>query len=92
MRFVRPDGGSLRLVYGAPSLPAPRYDLALLAPQLLGAAAHEVDAAPEEGPSDAQTAREGRAFDERVFWIVLVAAVVVLAFVLVRLLRTPVAS
>jgi hypothetical protein len=92
LRFVRPADGPLRLLYGAPSLAAPRYDLALLAPRLLGTAAHEVAAGPEPGPTDHERATEARAFDERVLWAVLLAAIVALGLVLARVLRTPAPS
>jgi hypothetical protein len=46
LRFFAPAGGGLRLLYGRDDLEPPRYDLALLAPTLMGAAATEVTAGP----------------------------------------------
>jgi hypothetical protein len=87
LRFVRASGLEPVLAYGASGLAAPRYDLALLAPRILGATAHEVDPSPERtnagGPADerADTA------DRRIFWGVLATAIVVLLVVLARLVR-----
>src|SRR5260370_38763233 len=39
LRFFRESGASLRLAYGRVDLTPPRYDLALLAPQVFGTAA-----------------------------------------------------
>ena len=85
LRFFRPDGGALTLVYGAPDLPAPRYDLQLLAPRVLGASALEAFPATEEttGTTDAKS-RETRK-QVLVFWGALVLTVLVLVVVIVRL-------
>ena len=81
IRFFRP-AEALRLVYGKSDLPAPRYDLALLAPAVMGGAAREASASPEEGsrtePADL--------LSPRVFWIGLGAAVLVLLALIVRLM------
>lgn len=84
LRFFNPAGGRLVLLYGQPALPPPRYDLALLAPRLLGEAAHEITLGPEprEGPRP-DSAATGR----KIFWGSLVGAVLVLLLVLARLLR-----
>jgi hypothetical protein len=84
LRFFNPGEGPLTLLYGQPGLAAPRYDLALLAPRLLGEAAHETTLGPEarQGP-EPDAAATGR----KIFWGALVAAVVVLLLVLGRLLR-----
>lgn len=55
LRFYRDKGAKLTLAYGRDDLAAPRYDLALLAPQLLGVSATDVSASdaaprPEPGP------------------------------------------
>lgn len=82
LRFVRPADVELTLLYGHPELDAPRYDLALLAPRVLGAPAEEVAAGPErEVPVPAPNP-----LPTRVFWGVLVAAVVVLLALVVRLI------
>jgi hypothetical protein len=70
-------------------LSLPRYDLALLAPRLLGAGVQEVVAAPEHGLPDHQQVADERDQQERLLWAVLVGAIVVLGGVLVRLLRMP---
>ena len=46
LRFFHAGGASLRMVYGRDDLQPPQYDLALLAPRVMGARAREVDAAP----------------------------------------------
>ncbi len=87
LRFVRASGVEPVLAYGAPGLPAPRYDLSLLAPRILGASAHETDPLPE-GPAGGAAAEErGDAAGRHVFWGVLAVAVLVLLVVLARLLR-----
>lgn len=85
VRFFHPGGG-LRLLYGQPGLAAPRYDLGLLAPRLLGEAAREIALAPPTGPA----AAAGRdALPRKAFWGVLGLAVVALLLLLGRLLREP---
>ena len=80
LRFFHP-GPELRLLHGADGLASPRYDLALLAPRLRAAPAHEValGAAPPPPPRrpSARTA----------FWIVLGGAVVGLLALVARLVR-----
>lgn len=75
-------GEPLVLFYGDPSLSAPRYDLALLAPRLVGAAAHELELGPEHEVGDAPGSRH-----RLWFWGALVVAVVGLLALVVRLLR-----
>ncbi len=88
LRFFRPDEEELTLLYGDPTLGAPRYDLALLVPRLVGASAHEVVADPEgAAPPAAPTAAP--ALDERLFWAALVLAVVVLVAMVARLVARP---
>ena len=62
----------------------PQYDLALIAPQLTGAAALEVMPAPEE-----TTAPESPSMlmSPQIFWGVLSVAVLVLIALVVRLVR-----
>lgn len=74
-------GRELTLVYGDPRLETPRYDLELLAPRLVGAAAFEIKAGPEEA-TGAQGGERGR----WVFWGALVAVVLLLLGLLARLL------
>jgi hypothetical protein len=83
LRFFYP-AKPVKLLYGQPGLPPPRYDLALLAPRLLGEAAHEIALAPETGTS---AEPDPAAAGKKIFWGALVAAVVVLLLLLGRLLR-----
>ncbi len=85
LRFFRGPETMLRLAYGQPELAAPSYDLALLAPRLLGVSAMEVAAGAEPAESGAPPASP---LSPQVFWAVVVAAVVVLVFLIVRLLRS----
>jgi hypothetical protein len=81
-RFYQPAGAALRLVYGREDLTAPRYDLALLAPQVMGAAATEIAAAPA---TEVERASGATFVSPRLFWIVLGVAVVVLLGLIARL-------
>lgn len=82
LRFYRPAGAALRLVYGRNDLAAPRYDLALLAPQVIGVEAQELTAAAESGSGG----RARTAFiSQRTFWIFLCIAVLVLLGMIVKL-------
>src|SRR5207249_4003027 len=75
LRLYRNRGASLRLAYGRADLSAPRYDLALLAPQLLGVPATEMTPGSEQpGPAAAAAAT----IAPRMFWGALSVAVVVL--------------
>lgn len=85
LRFYRPDAAPLRLVYGRDDLDAPNYDLALLAPQVMGAEAHETAAAPPDAPSV-----PGATFiSPRVFWAFLAGSVLVLLALVARLISRP---
>lgn len=84
LRFFRGTDEPLSLIYGNADAAVPRYDLALLAPRLVGAAAFEVWPGPENGA--AEGGQHG-ATATRLFWGALVAAVVVLLVVLARLLK-----
>ena len=85
LRFFREADAPLTLLYGNPAATAPRYDLALLAPRLVGAPAHEVWPGPEGAPQDAGSRTLS---PTRIFWAALVGAVVVLVVLLARLLRS----
>ena len=85
MRFFREKDASLRLAYGRSDLDPPRYDLALLAPQLMGAAAADVAAAAEERTGAASATAE--LVSPRLFWGLLIVAVLVLLAMIVRLAR-----
>ena len=82
LRFVRPSGAT-RLVYGS-SIDMPRYDLALLASAVLGAAVTDVTMAPEAATT---TPAAESLISPRTFWIILIAAVIALLGVLAALLR-----
>lgn len=82
LRFFCEGPGELSLLYGTQDLPAPRYDLALLAPRLVGAAALEIIPGPEAAPA-AQTG----AMPVRIFWVVLILAALALLVLIVRLVR-----
>lgn len=77
-------GGPLRLVYGRDDLQPPQYDLALLAPRVMGARASEIAAAP--AATAASAARPSFA-SPQTFWIVLTGAVLILLALIVKLIR-----
>lgn len=85
LRFFREKDSSLRLAYGRSDLDPPRYDLALLAPQLMGVAAADVAAAAEERTGAASATAE--LVSPRLFWGLLIVAVLVLLAMIVRLAR-----
>src|SRR5207237_5936764 len=72
----------LTLLYGRSDLGPPRYDLALLAPRLLGAPAQDVAADAERGPMNVTGVTP-----TIVFWCALTLAVLVLLVLIARLLR-----
>jgi hypothetical protein len=87
LRFFTPaaaENRRLELLYGQPALAAPRYDLSLLAPRLLGESAHEIalGAEPRRNPEP-----DPAALEKKIFWGALVGAVLVLLLILARLLR-----
>jgi hypothetical protein len=84
LRFYRRPDTSLTLAYGRDDLSAPRYDLALLAPQVLGVEAQELAAAPA-APGTSGTRAEF--ISHRTFWIFLSSAVLVLLGLIVRLAK-----
>jgi hypothetical protein len=84
LRFYAPAGESLRLVYGRGDLYAPKYDLALLAPQVMGAAATELGAA---APSATAPPEDRQFISRTLFWSLLGGAVIVLLALIVRLVR-----
>jgi len=84
LRFFGAPGESLTLHYGQPDLQPPRYDLALLATRLVGAAAHELALPPEAVPPPAPA---GASTQARLFWGVLVLAVGAFLALIVRLMK-----
>jgi hypothetical protein len=85
VRFVRSDASPLTLYYGDESVSAPRYDLALLRPYLVDAPATEIAPGPERRHA-APVAPASLSM--RLFWGVLVGAVLVLLVLIARLLRS----
>lgn len=82
LRFYRSDR-PLRIAYGRDDLSIPQYDLALLAPQVMGASALEIaPLAPGAKPSSAAPL-----ISARYFWIGLGAAVIVLLAIIAKLVR-----
>jgi Protein of unknown function (DUF3999) len=83
LRFYHPAEASVRLLYGRDDLQAPQYDLALLAPRVMGAAASDVRAGAAAGAAAPPSAF----VSPRIFWIILSVAVLVLLGLIVRLVR-----
>jgi hypothetical protein len=85
LRLFRENGMALRVAYGRKDLARPQYDLALLAPQVLGTPAVDVSLQPESpaGPRSTTSA----VVSPRLFWAALAIAVVVLLGLIARLLR-----
>jgi hypothetical protein len=84
LRFYHP-GTPLRLVYGNDDLAPPQYDLALLAPYVMGAEAQEVAAAAPDASRSAPS--RPSIVSPRMFWMGLGLAVLVLLALIARLLR-----
>jgi hypothetical protein len=85
LRFYRPASTDLRLVYGRNDLSAPQYDLALLAPMVMGAEAGEITAGTESASTAA--AQAASLVSPGLFWAFLGTAILVLGAVLFRLVR-----
>jgi len=84
LRFFRSASVTLRLLYGDDRVAPPSYDLALLAPRVLGAPAIAVSVAPEGGVA---AHAPDSLIAPRVFWTLIVLAVVALLAILRSLLR-----
>jgi hypothetical protein len=84
LRFIRRSDDDLWLMCGQDRLAAPRYDLALLAPRVLGARVPEVGLS--EVTEELPTITRGR-IGTFVFWGALVLVLVVLLGLVARLLR-----
>lgn len=80
LRFYN-SGAPLALLYGNAQAAPPQYDLALLAPRVLGEPARDLMLA-----TTATARAESTATDVKIFWIALIAATLVLIGVLVRLI------
>ena len=84
VRFYRPEGEALRLVYGNRDATAPQYDLSLAAPETLSAPAQEIAPGPE---TELHAARTPALVSPRVFWTLLIVAILVLLGLIARLAR-----
>ena len=85
LRLFRQRDAALRLAYGHDVLSSPQYDLALLAPQVLGVAATEVALGPELETSAGST--PAALLSPQLFWGALIIAVAVLLVLIARLMR-----
>ncbi|HXW07021.1 MAG TPA: DUF3999 family protein [Vicinamibacterales bacterium] len=85
LRFFHPNDSTLRLVYGQADAEPPRYDLALLAPQVMGAPAAEIGAAPE--PDAGGASATPALLSPVAFWLLLGISVLVLLGLIARLVR-----
>ena len=85
VRVFREANARLRVAYGRTESSKPQYDLALLAPQVLGAPAADVALDAEQRIGSAESTA---AFvSPRVFWGALAIAVIVLLGLIARLLK-----
>jgi hypothetical protein len=82
LRFFRDSETPCLLLYGRQDLASPRYDLALLAPQLVGAPALEILPGPERTAPPPATST----IPPALFWAALVLAVIVLLVIVARLI------
>jgi Protein of unknown function (DUF3999) len=85
VRLFRRADQPLRLMYGREDLGMPRYDLALLAPQVMGQVASEVSPGTEHASEAAGSV--AAIVSPPVFWASLSLAVLVLLGIIVRLVR-----
>jgi hypothetical protein len=84
LRFFRTQEAGLKLYYGNEKLADPIYDIALLAPQLVGAVAEEISLPP--GNAAAALMTRTKSFQTTIFWIILGLAVLALFFMIARLI------
>jgi hypothetical protein len=82
LRFFHAARLPLTLLYGRSDLGTPRYDLALLAPRLMGVPAQDIVPGPER-----ETSGVTGVTPTVVFWCALTVAVLVLIVLIARLLR-----
>ena len=85
LRFFHAGQSLPRLAYGRDDLQPPQYDLALLAPRVMGAMATEISAAPAASATPSSSAESFAS--PKTFWVVLAGAVLVLLAIIVRLIR-----
>jgi hypothetical protein len=91
VRLFRAANASLRVAYGRADVSRPQYDLALLAPQVLGTPAADVTLGAEQ-PGGSANATTAAILSPRVFWTALAIAVLVLLGLIGRLLRKDAAA
>ena len=91
MRLYRAQAAGLRLAYGRDTLASPQYDLQLLALRVLGSTAADVVPGPERARRPGSVSGDALV-SPRVFWAILIGAVLVLAAVIAKLIRKPNAS
>jgi len=82
LRFYYPAGGALTLLYGQDHLSAPQYDLAMLAPSLVGVTSKELTLS-----NSVSTSTSNSQIETRLFWAALIIAVLAILAILARLLR-----
>jgi uncharacterized protein DUF3999 len=87
LRLFRDTGTALRVAYGRRDLPRPQYDLALLAPQVLGTPATDLALDAERGVESPSSTAVAAILSPRLFWAALAVAVVVLLGLIARLLQ-----
>jgi hypothetical protein len=85
LRLFREADARLRIAYGRADLARPQYDLALLAPQLLGSPA--ADAALDSEQTAGTPSTPVALVSPRLFWIAMTIAVVVLVGLIARLIK-----
>jgi hypothetical protein len=87
LRFFHAGGDGVQLLYGRQDLQPPQYDLALLAPRVMGATAREIDAAPETGANVNSLPPSTHRSLTTLFWLALSLSVLVLLALIVKLIR-----
>ena len=87
VRFFRKADQPLRLLYGRDDLERPRYDLQLLAGQVLGRVAEDVTAGAEQRLSGSDRSASLDVVPPVVFWSALTLTVLVLIGLVVRLMK-----
>ncbi|MBK8480259.1 MAG: DUF3999 family protein [Proteobacteria bacterium] len=84
LRFYRPARTRVRLLYGDPALPAPQYDLSLLAPLVLNAPAEELALGPEHAQALPAAPADHA---QRYLLALLIVTVLILLALIVHLVR-----
>ncbi len=87
MRFYHDGSPGVRLLYGRRDLQPPQYDLALLAPRVMGAAAREISAADDIGANINSAPPSLMRATSTIFWVALSICVLFLLALIVRLIR-----